>query len=216
MKYVTFAVLWMSLYPVLSVAQECCPACEGAPTPTERKAIQDEDGAPDHREVTDLNSIQQLKSAFNGHSKMPRAIVLLSPTCPMCIRGAKWFQQEVLENHAEQFRTYVVWLPMLPTDVRGKIPRELIDDERVSHFWDGDRHAGTWFSKSVPDCPALGKVAWDAIYLFDKTAVWEETLSEPAACATPIFRKTDELEEAFAEVLQPASDGPDETRTEKR
>ena len=56
-------------------------------------------------------------------------------------------QENVLEKHPEaDLRVYVGWLPMLPTDARFGVA-ELMVDDRVRHFWDGDQLLGSYFAK---------------------------------------------------------------------
>ena len=106
----------------------------------------------------------------------------------MCIQGARWAQKEVMDKYAdEDLKVYVVWMPMLASDARDKWKPALIDDARIEHFWNGSRTIGKWFTDNMKTCGTLGPIAWDAYYLFDKNAEWEDAPAPVVACGTPVF-----------------------------
>ena len=116
----------------------------------------------------------------------------------MCVQGARWVQQEVLDKYAdEDLKTYAVWMPMLASDSRDRWKAALVDDPRMTHYWNGDQAVGKWFTDNVKSCKALGPVAWDAYYLFDADAKWEDAPAPVVACGTPIFKLTEPLVDAL-------------------
>ena len=98
-------------------------------------------------------------------------------------------------------KTYVVWLPMLPTDAREKWPPALISDRRARHFWDGKQVIGRWFTDNVKSCDTLGPVAWDAYYLYGRDAKWEDALDPALSCGTPVIKATEPLAAALENVF---------------
>lgn len=108
----------------------------------------------------------------------------------------------MLDKYAdEDLKTYVVWMPMLATDERDKWKSSLLDDSQLTHYWNGSRTVGKWFTENMKSCKSLGPVAWDAYYLFDKDATWDEAPAPVVACGTPVFRATEPLAEALEKLF---------------
>jgi hypothetical protein len=111
-----------------------------------------------------ISDVEGLRSVFNRDKGHPRLVLLLSPTCCVCINGAKWVQKEILAKCTEpRLRVYVVWLPMLPDDDRSKWRLDLLCDPRTMHFWDEDRILGEFFATQSEPRPRSG-VQWDAFF----------------------------------------------------
>jgi hypothetical protein len=101
----------------------------------------------------------------------------------------------------KDFKVYVVWLPMLPTDSRGGWKANRIDDERAVHFWNGDQAVGKWLTANDKAHKHLGDVAWDEYYLFGGDAEWTDTFPEAVSYGTPVFFETERLAKDMATVL---------------
>lgn len=181
-----------------TAAPEFCPACADALAAATQKTGHSK-AAP---ALDDFDSIDALRKQFNADRGRVRMVLLLSPTCPMCVQGAQWIQKEVLDRYpTASISLYVIWLPMLPSDARDKWNPELIHDDRATQFWDEQRTASVWFQKNLPDCPTLPRGAWDAVYLFDDNASWGSVPTKPVACATPIYRATDDIAKAVSQTI---------------
>ncbi len=116
----------------------------------------------------------------------------------MCVQGARWVQENMLEAHAEEkFRMIVIWEPMLPSDGSSRMKPSMLDDERLVQYWDQERVTGKWYTANAKDCPNLGAVAWDAFYVYGADGKWDEVATQPIACGTPVIQAKDELAEAF-------------------
>jgi hypothetical protein len=142
------------------------------------------DGQPP---LADLASLDNLKTQFNSERQSMRAIALLSPSCPYCLKGAS-DAQRILTGHPQRAITvFVVWQPILPTDWARPHTRALnrLADTRVRQFWDGDRAVADVFRRSfeqresVPSCCYHGDIWWDMIAVFRAGDEWRETLPEP-------------------------------------
>jgi hypothetical protein len=72
----------------------------------------------------------------------------------------------------------VVWIDMLPSDGDEAARRaaRILDDPRVTHFRDPERHAGRAFAGALG---APGLVAWDVYLLFDAQAAWSDPAPAP-------------------------------------
>lgn len=93
-----------------------------------------------------------------------------------------------MEKYSDtELKTYVVWLPILPSDNRGAWSDELITQPGVQHFWDQKRVSGKWITKNVDACVSIGPVAWDSFYLFDGSAEWNDELGPMIACGAPVI-----------------------------
>ena len=101
----------------------------------------------------------------------------------------------------EDLKAYVVWMPMLASDERDKWKASLLDDSRMTHYWNGSQTVGRWFTENVKSCDSLGPVAWDAYYLFDKDATWEDAPAPVVACGTPVYKAANALAEALEKIF---------------
>jgi len=80
-------------------------------------------------------------------------------------------QNQVLaQNPSAKLRVYAVWLPMLGGDAREMWNGTTMPDNRVIHYWDGERVIGQWFAKQVDGYEGI---AWDVYYLYGPNATWE-------------------------------------------
>jgi hypothetical protein len=134
-----------------------------------------------------LSDAGPLKDAFNRDPARMRAIILLSPSCPYCLKGANEIQR-TLERHPNHALTaFVVWQPILSTDW-GKPrsgPLQRLKDARVQQFWDANhriaeamRHAHESRSQ-LPNCCYEDGIWWDLMAVYPAGVRWEDTLPEP-------------------------------------
>jgi hypothetical protein len=114
----------------------------------------------------------ELLSAFNEDRGRVRLLLILSPTCPMCLSSAGVVQRYVLDAIQDaDLRVYVVWEAIGAGDDKAKAQAAstLISDSRVRQFWSPDRFAGKVFQGAVgiKDSPA-----WDVFLLFATGKSW--------------------------------------------
>jgi hypothetical protein len=159
-----------------------------------------------------MNTVQKLEalpSIFNDEKGTVRLLLLLSPTCTECLRGASEIKEHVLEKIGnDDVRVYAVWLPILSADKQDRVvvATRRLADPRVRHFWDGaaklsaeyplilnfedDRPGVDLYSlfrrllalyNDLFQCASNALPAWDVYLLFDRRAEWQ---SEPP---TPSF-----------------------------
>jgi hypothetical protein len=83
---------------------------------------------------------------------------------------------------------FAVWLPMLAGDSRSAWDSNVLDDPRVTEFWDGNRIAGKWFAQQqIEGLGGPGSIVWDAYYAFPKTRIGRSSRaasSQPAATSS--------------------------------
>jgi hypothetical protein len=74
----------------------------------------------------------------------------------------------------KDLRVYVVYLPILKSDVEGSVPEatKRLPDKRVSFYWNGDGELAWSYSRLMK----LGEEqpAWDIYFVFDGDAAWKD------------------------------------------
>lgn len=132
--------------------------------------------------VTSLSPLMEpLREAFNRDSGYVRLLMLTSPTCDMCRKGASLMQADVLDTVSDpSLRAYVGWVPILPEDKEPAAveSQALVPDPRAAHFWDAGRALPPLFA-AVLGLPA-GWPAWDVYLLYDRDAAWQQEPPAPS------------------------------------
>ncbi len=123
-------------------------------------------------------SIEPLRAAFNTDRERARLVVLLSPSCPRSEFALQTLRQAIVESFAEEdFRVFIVWTGLLPTDDYDAARRVSLDlaDERVRLFYDGQRRAGRTFARGLLPVSA----ARDTYLFYAPGQDWAEDPPEP-------------------------------------
>jgi hypothetical protein len=152
-----------------------------------------------------LSGLDALRTEFNRASSQTRAIILLSQTCPYCLKGATTVQRLLDARPQRSLAAFVVWQPILPTDwaLPGTSVLHRLSDRRVRQYWDPDRHVAAALAASFssrdqqPSCCYQKGVWWDMIAVFPPDVQWTGTLPEPLLLEGTV----DDAAEAFAALL---------------
>ena len=107
---------------------------------------------------------------------------------------------------------FVVWEPVLPTDVVGPSSRTLarIDDPRAAQYWDPELAVSTDLVRGVNADPSRfgleepfpeDHVAWDLIVVFERGARWDATLPVAVFHGFPVVESIDDAREAIRRSL---------------
>ncbi len=86
-------------------------------------------------------------------------------------------QSEILEkNPDQQLQVHAVWFRQLAGDSRGAWDSSLLDDSRVTEYWDDRRIVGSWFyeHRNAIGFDHHGPVVWDSSLLFGPEATWDD------------------------------------------
>jgi hypothetical protein len=148
-----------------------------------------------------LEGIGTLKTHFNAAATTDRVVILLSQSCPYCLRGASDIDRVLARHRPRPLVVFVVWQPILPTDWGRPMSRVLrrIDDPRVRQYWDADRRVAQELQRSFerrdpqPGCCVHNGIWWDLMALFPHGVEWKEAFPEPlllegtVADAAPAF-----------------------------
>ena len=146
--------------------------------------------------LADLNdqSLSQLRQQFNAAADSERVLLLLSPTCPVCIAGSSKVNA-VLKSHAgSKIRVFAIWEPILPTDWNRPTNAVLdrLSDQRVAQWWDHRHLMAHLLQQSAagmnPGCCRQNGTLWDVIAVYPPGAQWTETLPAPKFFAGPVVR----------------------------
>jgi hypothetical protein len=91
---------------------------------------------------------------------------------------------------------------MLAGDSRAAWDSHVLDDPRVSEFWDGNRIAGTWFAEQrIGGLAQPGQIAWDAYYAFPASSTWKTQPSRVLASGSDIIDNVSGLQRHFIPLL---------------
>jgi hypothetical protein len=136
---------------------------------------------PDLRAVS--AELEPLRTWFNDNRGKPRLIVLLSPTWPGCVFGARAVRSSVVDAFPEaDIAIAAVWQDVLRTDTAVTAQRAaatLLNDPRVTHFHD-PRPAlvvGRAFGERLLD--GEEPLAWDMYLFYEPTARWRRRVPRP-------------------------------------
>ena len=134
-------------------------------------------------QLTVLSSdLHELKEAFNADQGSTRVLLIVSPRCPACRRGAEIVEKQALSQiKSDHLKVYVVWIRRFPLGDSRDAAQEatrLVPDGRSLHFWDGPGRLGQAYGKVV-DLPHKKKFAWDVYFVFDAKAKWGDAPPKP-------------------------------------
>jgi hypothetical protein len=156
-------------------------------------------GQPTLADVTQ-QSLVQLQREFNQSSGSERVLLLLSPTCPVCLQGGSEVNA-VLKRHPDsKVRIFAIWEPILPTDWNRPTTHVLqrLNDARVIQVWDKNHLIANIMQTGAegqrPRCCRHGGVWWDVIAAYPSGAHWENSLPVPELFNGTVVRTTPELE----------------------
>ncbi len=130
----------------------------------------------------------------------------------MCVQGARWVQTNILDAKPDAaIRVYAIFFEIVIGDKGAKYevdPHELLDDPRVTHFWDERRLTGRWFDENVTRIGKRtgeeGRIEWDTFILYDDRAEWTDEPPHTVSWGRPVIqekiRLLRDLEGALARV----------------
>ena len=128
------------------------------------------------------DDLHELKDAFNADQGFARVLLLVSPQCPVCRRGAGIVEKYALSQiKSDRLKVYVVWLrrfPLIDTRDAAQEATHLVPDERSRQFWDGTGRLGKAYAKVI-ELPHKKKFAWDVYFVFGAKAKWGNAPPKP-------------------------------------
>lgn len=105
----------------------------------------------------------------------------------------------ILDAHpSARLRVYVVWFDMLPGDDRRWTDLQVLNDPRVTNYWDSAKATGSFYADKVEDSPG---VEWDAYFLYGPEARWSDTPAPQLSTGGPVLGMSDQLAAAIRPFL---------------
>jgi hypothetical protein len=134
-----------------------------------------------------LNDTAVLKAEFNREASKMRSIILLSASCPYCLKGAAEIERILAKHPQRALAVFVVWQPILATDwgKPGTGALRRLADGRVRQFWDAGHTVARALEHSSrgrdlqPGCCFQKDIWWDLMAVYAPGVAWNETLPEP-------------------------------------
>ena len=110
-------------------------------------------------------------------------------------------------------RVYAIFFEIVTGDKGAKYevdPHELLDDPRVTHFWDERQLTGRWFDDNVTRIGKRtgeqGRIEWDTFILYDHRAEWTDEPPRTVSWGRPLLQEKTrllrDLEGALARVAE--------------
>lgn len=108
-------------------------------------------------------------------------------------------RSNVLEKYpSSDVRVYVVWFDMMAGDSRNLVDRRVLNDRRVTNYYDPGRLAGSWFATHVE---TGGGIVWDAYYLYGPEAAWTSSPAPLLSSGSSVIGSSSDLAVAMAAVV---------------
>jgi hypothetical protein len=95
---------------------------------------------------------------------------------------------------------FVIWFNMLAGDSKLFVDLKLLNDRRVTNFWDENKLTGQWFSRHVTN--AKGGTTWDAYFLYGAQAHWDQQPGPLVDSGSPVIGATDQLHQSIDPLLR--------------
>lgn len=149
-------------------------------------------GQPPLANVTE-HSLTQLKQEFNAHQDSERVVLLLSPTCPVCVQGSSVVNSILSRHPGKKIHVLAIWEPILLTDWNRPTSAVLdrLSDGRAVQWWDEQHLIAGLLKASAgenPICCKRNGTLWDVIAVYPPGAQWNEVLPAPEFISGPVVR----------------------------
>jgi hypothetical protein len=145
-------------------------------------------------------SLPQFVQEFNQSAEAERVVLLMSPTCPVCLDGSSQVEA-ILERHAAgNIRVFAVWEPMLPTDWVRPSTRVLkrMSDPRVIQIWDSNHMIAKLVERGAsgrkPRCCHRNGAWWDVIATYPPGTQWSGSAPTPELLDGTIVQTAPQLD----------------------
>lgn len=157
-------------------------------------------GQPPLADVTQ-QTLSQVRQEFNASNDSERVVLLLSPTCPVCVQGSSLVNDILRRHPGDKVRVIAIWEPILPTDWNRPTTAVLdrLSDKRAIQFWDKQHVIAGLLKASAgnenPGCCKRNETLWDVIAVYPPGAKWTEAFPAPTFFAGPVIRGAPKWEE---------------------
>jgi hypothetical protein len=116
------------------------------------------------------------------------------------LQGASAFEKLLGEYGERNMRVFVIWEPVLPTDLAAPSTMTLkrISDTRASQFWDKEHLV----SKSIGETDG---VVWDYVAVYPKEKLWDKGPPDPTYSHAPVIHAIDGTRHAVQKLWHESS-----------
>jgi hypothetical protein len=117
----------------------------------------------------------------------------------VCLQGASAIQKLLDERHDPRMRVFVIWEPVLPTDLAAPSTMTLkrVSDTRASQYWDKEHLVSKLLGERDSE-----SVVWDYVAVYQPGKLWDQAPPEPAYSNVPVIHGINGTREAILKLLQ--------------
>jgi hypothetical protein len=117
----------------------------------------------------------------------------------VCLQGASAIQKLLDEQHDPRMRVFVIWEPILPTDLAAPSTMTLkrVSDTRASQYWDKERLVSKLLGERDSE-----SVVWDYVAVYQPGKLWDQAPPESVYSNVPVIRAIDGAREVIRKLLQ--------------
>lgn len=145
-------------------------------------------------------TLPQFAEEFNGSAKEERVVLLMSPTCPVCLAGSSSVEAILRHHPGDKIHIFAVWEPILPTDW-GEPSTDVmarLSDPRVTQVWDKTHLIAGLVQRGTdgrrPACCTRNGHWWDVIAAYPPTSKWTAVAPTPELLNGTIVQTASQLE----------------------
>ena len=104
-------------------------------------------------------------------------------------------RSDILQKYpSSPVRVYAVWFDMLAGDSRQLVDTRVLNDSRVTNFYDHNKTVGAWFSEHLDREKGI---MWDAYFLYGPDASWATEPGPLLSSGRPVIGSSADLAAAF-------------------
>lgn len=126
---------------------------------------------------------ETLPAAFDAAASSLKLLVLVSPTCPICLDGVAVVRESLAELDSADVSIHVIWLPVLKGDTPAAAQdsaRLIGNNKQVAHYWDLDHALSSRYCELLRLEERGRTVAWDLYLIYERGARWTADPPLPA------------------------------------
>lgn len=114
------------------------------------------------------------------------------------MQGASALNKLLAEQKDAGIRVFVVWEPVLPTDLGAPSTATLkrLSDPRVSQYWDKQHVVSRLLGERD-----RASVVWDYVAVYRPGKLWDQVPPEPASSGVPVVRAIDKTRDEIQRLL---------------
>jgi hypothetical protein len=115
------------------------------------------------------------------------------------LQGASALNKLLGEQKDAGIRVFVVWEPVLPTDMGAPSTATLkrLSDPRVSQYWDKQHVISRLLGEHD-----RSSVVWDYVAVYQPGKLWDQAPPEPASSGAPVVHAIDKTRDEIQRLLR--------------